>query len=243
MFKIIFIFFLLVFSLFLFENTKKDKFIVFGETNKNNNNNINNDSNINDNRTLNIIEKNSIRNPLSDNTSFNVELSNLFFTNSDERTLNNTFQFSSQSIVILNTNIFSCELEKIDSESICLSLSACEGDKHCKQIEDITNLTIMGKEPIYSFIASENNIHTKYVKLKPGEYEIIPTKNDVISSNHCNKIELDGVNFQEFTMGISFPQDDKSILCLNISEGCYGVIKNGETKICDINKVFIKNSM
>jgi hypothetical protein len=243
MFKIIFIiFFLLVFSLFLFENTKKDKFIVFGETN--NNNNSHNNSDINDNIALNIIEKNSNRNPLSDNTSFNIELSNLFFTNSDERTSNNhTLQFSSQSIVILNTNIFSCKLEKIASESICLSLSACEGDKHCKEIEDIPNLTIMGKEPIYSFIASENNIHTKYVKLKPGEYEIIPTKNDVISSNHCNKIELDGVNFQEFTMGISFPQDDKSILCLNISDGCYGVIKNGETKICDINKVFIKNLM
>lgn len=238
MFNIVFLFSILILllssPLFIFHNTT-DEFIVLGE--------ILNEEDV----VIKIIEKNIVRNQQHSfkNTSFDIELSDLYYKNSDQINLdnNNNFEFTSQPIVLIYTNIFSCELEKIDSESICLSLSACKGDKHCKQIEELPNLTIMGKEPIYSFIATENNIHTKYVKLKPGEYEIIPTKNDVISSNHCNKIELDGVNFQEFTMGISFPQDDKSILCLNISDGCYGVIKNGETKICDINKVFIKNLM
>ena len=42
-------------------------------------------------------------------------------------------------------------------------------------------------------------------------------------------------------MGVSMSENNKSLLCINISDGCYGIIKNGETKICDINKVFIKN--
>jgi hypothetical protein len=54
---------------------------------------------------------------------------------------------------------------------------------------------------------------------------------------------LDGVSFDAFTMGLSISQDNASVLCINIGDGCYGMIKNGETKVCDINKVFIKNLM
>ncbi len=227
--KIIYILLIIVFSIFLCENTKDD-FIAFGKTNS-------------DNGTINIIEKNVIKNESFNNTSFNIELSDLFYTNSDEINLNNTFQFNSQPIVIINTNVFSCELEKINSESICLSLSNCDGDEPCSKIEEISNLIIMGKEPIYSFVASENGIHSKLVKLQPGEYEIITNNNDVISSNYCNEIKLDGVSFDAFTIGLSISQDNTSVLCINIGDDCYGMIKNGETKVCDINKVFIKNLM
>ena len=229
MLKIIYILLILVLSIFLFENTK-DEFIAFGKINS-------------ENGTINIIEKNVIRNESFHNTSLNIELSDLFYTNSDEINLKNTLQFNSKPIVRINTNVFSCELEKINSESICLSLSNCDGSEPCQKVEEISNLIIMGKEPIYSFVASEKGIHSKLVKLQPGEYEIIPNNNDVISSNYCNEIKLDGVSFDAFTMGLSISQDNASVLCINIGDGCYGMIKNGETKVCDINKVFIKNLM
>ena len=229
MLKIIYILLILVLSIFLFENTK-DEFIAFGKINS-------------ENGTINIIEKNVIRTESFHNTSFNIELSELFYTNSDEINLNNTLQLNSKPIVRINTNVFSCELEKINSESICLSLSSCDGSEPCPKFEEISNLIIMGKEPIYSFIASEKGIHSKLVKLQPGEYEIIPNNNDVISSNYCNEIKLDGASFDAFTMGLSISQDNASVLCINIGDGCYGMIKSGETKVCDINKVFIKNLM
>ena len=220
---------------------KNYKLTVFGDSTTNTITNDNYDKG-----SFHIIEKNVIKKSFFNNTLYNIELSNLFFENRDTSKQNNNKNHSldfNKPSVIINTNIFSCELEKIDSANICLSLSDCNGDENCNQIEESSNLTIMGKEPIYSFVASENNIHTKYVKLKPGEYEIIPNKNDVLSSNYCNKIELDGLNFNEFTMGVSMSENNKSLLCINISDGCYGMIKNGETKICDINKVFIKNLM
>jgi hypothetical protein len=229
MFKIIFTFLIIVISIFLFENTQGE-FIAFGEINS-------------ENETIYLIEKNLIKNESFNNTSFNIELSDLFYTNSDTINLNNNSYLNSQPIVIINTSTFNCSLEKINSESICLSLSDCDGEEHCAKFEEISNLIIIGKKPIYSFVASENGIHSKLVKLQPGEYEIVPNNNDVVSSNYCNEIELDGVGFQEFTMGTSISQDNTSVLCINIGDGCYGMIKNGETKVCDTNKVFIKNLM
>jgi hypothetical protein len=143
---------------------------------------------------------------------------------------------------MINTNIFSCDLEKIGSESICLSLSNCGKEDTCgmKVEEAISDLIIIGKEPIYSLVtSSQSGIYSKQVKLHPGEYEIFPNNDDVISSNYCNKIELDGLSFEEFTMGASIAQDNTSVMCVNISDGCYGTIKIGEIKVCEINKVFI----
>jgi hypothetical protein len=42
-------------------------------------------------------------------------------------------------------------------------------------------------------------------------------------------------------MGLSISQDNISILWINIFDGGYGMIKNDETKVCDIHKVFRKN--
>ena len=81
---------IIVLSIFLSENTKDD-FVAFGKINS-------------ENGTINIIEKNVIKNESFNNTSFNIELSDLFYTKSDEINLNNTFQFNSQPIVIINTN-------------------------------------------------------------------------------------------------------------------------------------------
>lgn len=231
-------------SFFLFQNTK-DEFIVFGEI-------FNDDDEKEEDEeeagrvvgAINIIEKNMMRNQQQsfNNTSFDIELSNLYYKNSAKINLNNNFQFTSQPTVMINTNVFSCELEKIGSESICLSLSNCDDKDICgtKEFDSISNLIIIGKEPIYSLVTSpQSGIYSKQVKVQPGEYEIIPTNNDVISSDYCNEIELDGLGFKEFTMGTNIPQDKTSVLCINISDGCYGTIKIGETKVCEINKVFI----
>ena len=181
-----------------------------------------------------------ISNECFNNTSFNSVLSDHVYTTGDLINLNNTFQFNIQPIVKINTNIFSCELENINFESICLPLSNCDGGEPCSKIKKISNLVINGKEPLYSFVASENGIYSKLVELQIGKYEIIPNNNDVISSNYCNEIKLDGVSFKEFTMGSSISQDNISILCINIGDGCYGRIKNGETQVCHIHKVVIK---
>jgi hypothetical protein len=218
--------FLIVIFIFIFIGYQKDESIIFGEV-------------INEN-PLNIIEKNSPRIDSFNNTSYNIELSDFYYKNNDENKSVHTFQLNNQPNVIINTNVFSCELEDMNSERICISLLACNDSKYCPMVETKSNLTIIGKEPIYSFITSDSGIQTKQVKLQPGEYEIIPNDNDVISSNYCNEIVLDGVKFHEFTMGSLITQNKTSILCVNIGDGCYGVIKNGETKICDINKVFIK---
>jgi hypothetical protein len=246
MFNKVFLFLILVLlsslssSLSLFQNTKGG-FIVFGEI-------------LNDEEkgggAINIIEKNVMRNQQQSfnntSSSFDIELSDHYYKNSGKVNLNNNFQFSSQPIVVINTNVFSCELEKIGSESICLSLSKCDEDNCRMKAEPTSNLIIIGKEPIYSLVTSSSSsspqstsIYSMQVKLQPGEYEIFPKNNDVISSNYCNEIEIDGVGFEEFTMGTSIPQDNTSVLCINISDGCYGMIKIGETKVCEINKVFI----
>jgi hypothetical protein len=231
-------------SFFLFQNTKGE-FIVFGEI-------LNDDDEKEDEEeedagrvvgAINIIEKNMMKNRQQsfNNSSFDIELSNLYYKNSGKINLNNNFQLTSQPTVMINTNVFSCELEKIGSESICLSLSNCDDEDICgTEVDSLSNLIIIGKEPIYSLVTSpQSGIYSKQVKVQPGEYEIIPTNNDVISSDYCNEIELDGLGFKEFTMGTSIPQDKTSVLCINISDGCYGTIKIGETKVCEINKVFI----
>ena len=191
-------------------------------------------------KPLKIIEKNSLRLHSINNTSYNIELSESYYKNDDENKSIHFFQLNNQPNVIINTNVFSCELENMNSERICVSLLACTDSEYCPMGETKSNLTIIGKEPIYSFITSDHGIQTKQVKLQPGEYEIIPNDNDDTSSNYCNEIVLDGVKFHEFTTGGFISQNKTSLVCVNIGDGCYGVIKNGETKVCDINKVFIK---
>ena len=219
---------LLITLIFFITEHQKNESIIFGEV-------------INDENQLNIIEKNSLRIHSFNNTSYNIELSDFYYKNNDENKTLDVFKSNNhQPNVIINTNVFSCELENMDSERICFSLLACNEPQYCSMVETKSNLTIIGREPIYSFITSDRGIQTKQVKLQPGEYEIIPNDNDVISSDYCNEIVLDGVKFHEFMMGSIITQNKTSILCVNIGEGCYGVIKNGETKICDINKVLIK---
>ena len=156
-----------------------------------------------------------------------------------EKNTKNKLQFQ-QSVIKVNTNIFTCILENVNSEKICSTLYDCD-DESCKKIDRQSNLIVYGKEPIYSIVTPNSGTSLKEVKLQPGEYEILLKNNDFISSTYCNEIVIDGVSFHEFTAGIDFSQDNSSILCMNISDSCSGIIKSGETKICEINKVFIKN--
>ena len=181
-----------------------------------------------------LIEKSVIKSPIT-NTYFNKEISNLY----SEKKTTNKLQLQ-QSVVKVNTNIFTCILENVNSEKICSTLYDCD-DESCKKIDRQSNLIVYGKEPIYSIVTSNSGTSLKEVKLQPGEYEILLKNNDFISSTYCNEIVIDGVSFHEFTVGIDFSQDNSSILCMNISDSCSGIIKSGETKICEINKVFIKN--
>ncbi len=180
-----------------------------------------------------LVEKSIIKSPIT-NTYFK-DLSNLY----SEKNITNKLQFQ-QSVIKVNTNIFTCILENVNSEKICSTLYDCD-DESCKKIDRQSNLIVYGKEPIYSIVTPNSGTSLKEVKLQPGEYEILLKNNDFISSAYCNEIVIDGVSFHEFTVGIEFSQDNSSILCMNISDSCSGIIKSGETKICEINKVFIKN--
>lgn len=185
--------------------------------------------------TSKLVEKSMIKSPVT-NTSFNKELSGLY---NEERIVNNKTQLQ-QPVVMVNTNIFSCIIENVNSEKLCRTLYDCN-EETCQKIDLRSNLVVYGKEPIYSIITSNSGINSKEIKLQPGEYEILLKNNDFISSSFCHEIVIDGLSFHEFTVGIHLSPDSRSILCMNISDGCYGIIKSGETRICEINKVLIKN--
>ena len=185
--------------------------------------------------TSKLVEKSMIKSPVT-NTSFNKELSGLY---NEERIVNSKTQLQ-QPVVMVNTNIFSCIIENVNSEKLCRTLYDCN-EETCQKIDLMSNLVVYGKEPIYSIITSNSGINSKEIKLQPGEYEILLKNNDFISSSFCHEIVIDGLSFHEFTVGIHLSPDSRSILCMNISDGCYGIIKSGETRICEINKVLIKN--
>jgi hypothetical protein len=185
--------------------------------------------------TSKLVEKSLIKSPVT-NTSFNKELTGLY---NEERIVNNKTQLQ-QPVVMVNTNIFSCIIENVNSEKLCRTLYDCQ-EETCKKIDLRSNLVVYGKEPIYSIITSNSGINSKEIKLQPGEYEILLKNNDFISSSFCHELVIDGLSFHEFTVGIHLSQDSRSILCMNVSDGCYGIIKSGETRICEINKVLIKN--
>lgn len=185
--------------------------------------------------TSKLVEKSMIKSPVT-NTSFNKDLSGLY---NEERIVNNKTQLQ-QPVVMVNTNIFSCIIENVNSEKLCRTLYDCN-EETCQKIDLMSNLVVYGKEPIYSIITSNSGINSKEIKLQPGEYEILLKNNDFISSSFCHEIVIDGLSFHEFTVGIHLSPDSRSILCMNISDGCYGIIKSGETRICEINKVLIKN--
>jgi hypothetical protein len=185
--------------------------------------------------TSKLVEKSIIKSHVT-NTSYNKELSDLY---NEERTDNNKTHLQ-QPVVMVNTNIFSCIIENVNSEKLCRTLYDCN-EEPCKKIDLRSNLVVYGKEPIYSIITSNTGINSKEIKLQPGEYEILLKNNDFISSSFCHEIVIDGISFHEFTVGIHLSSDYRSILCVNISDDCYGIINAGETRICEINKVLIKN--
>ena len=185
--------------------------------------------------TTKVVEQALINNPMT-NTSFNQKESNLYL----EKKIENHKSKLEKPVVIVKTKIFSCIIENVNSEKLCNTLHVCNIEL-CENIETRSNLIVYGKEPIYSIITSNTGINSNQIKLQPGEYEILLKNNDFNSLNYCNEIVLDGLSFHEFTVGVNLPNDKNSILCINISDGCYGIIKPGETKICQINKVLLKN--
>ena len=185
--------------------------------------------------TTKVVEQALIKNPVT-NTPFNQKESNLYL----EKKIENNKTKLEKPVVIVKTKIFSCIIENVNSEKLCNTLHVCNIEL-CENIETRSNLIVYGKEPIYSIITSNTGINSNQIKLQPGEYEILLKNNDFNSLNYCNEIVLDGLSFHEFTVGVNLPNDKTSILCINISDGCYGIIKPGETKICQINKVLLKN--
>ena len=185
--------------------------------------------------TTKLVEQTEVKNPMT-NTSFNQEQIKLYL----EKKIDKHKTALDKPVVMVKTNIFSCIIQNVNSEKLCNILYDCNIEL-CKNIEARSNLIVYGKEPIYSIITSNTGISSNQIKLQPGEYEILLKNNDFKSSNYCNEILLDGLSFHEFTLGINLPQDKASILCIHISDGCYGTIKSGETKICQIHKVLLKN--
>ena len=185
--------------------------------------------------TTKLVEQTEVKNPMT-NTSFNQEQIKLYL----EKKIDNNKTALDKPVVLVKTNMFSCIIQNINSEKLCNILYDCNIEL-CKMIEAKSNLIVYGKEPIYSIITSNTGISSNQIKFQPGEYEILLKNNDFRSSNYCNEIVLDGLSFHEFTFGINLPPDKASILCINISDGCYGTIKPGETKICQIYKVLLNN--
>jgi hypothetical protein len=185
--------------------------------------------------TTKLVEQTEVKNPMT-NTSFNQEQSKLYL----EKKIDNHNSGLDKPVVMVKINIFSCIIQNINLEKLCNILYDCNIEL-CKNIEARSNLMVYGKEPIYSIITSNTGITSNQIKLQPGEYEILLKNNDFRSSNYCNEILLDGLSFHEFTLGSKLPQDKASILCIHISDGCYGTIKSGDTKICQIHKVLLKN--
>src|ERR671911_386714 len=166
--------------------------------------------------TTKLVEQTLVKNPMT-NTSFNQEQSNSYL----EKNIDNHKTPLDKPVVMVKTNIFSCIIQNINSEKLCNILYDCNIEL-CKIIEARSNLIVYGKEPIYSIITSNTGISSNQIKFQPGEYEILLKNN-------------------EFRFGINLPPDKASILCINISDGCYGTIKPGETKICQIYKVLLNN--
>jgi hypothetical protein len=173
--------------------------------------------------TTKLVEQTLIKNPLT-NTSFIQEENNLYL----EKKIDNHKTQLNKPVVIVKTNIFSCIIENVNSEKLCNLLYDCNIEP-CENIQARSNLIVYGKEPIYSIITSNSSISSNQIKLQPGEYEILLKNNDSRSLNY------------EFNVGFNLPDDKASILCINISDGCYGTIKQGETKICQLQKVLFKN--
>lgn len=185
--------------------------------------------------TTKLVEQAVIKNPQT-NTSFNQKEINL----SLEKKIGSHTNQLDKPVVMVKTNIFSCIIESVNSEKLCNILHDCNIEL-CETLEERSNLIVYGNEPIYSIITSNSGISSNQIKLQPGEYEILFKNNDFRSLNNCKEIVLDGLSFNEFTVGIDLPNDKNSLLCINISDGCYGTIKPSETKICQIQEVLLKN--
>ena len=184
--------------------------------------------------TTKLVEQADLKNPQT-NTPFNQKENNL----SLEKKMGSHLTRLDKPVVMVKTNLFSCILQSVNSEKLCNILHDCNIEL-CKTIEERSNLIVYGNEPIYSIITSNTGKSSNQIKLKPGEYEILFKNRDLRSINYCNEIVLDGLSFNEFTVGIDLPNDKNSIICINISDGCYGTIKTRETKICQIQEVLLK---
>ena len=184
--------------------------------------------------TTKLVEQADLKNPQI-NIPFNQKENNL----SLEKKMGSHLTRLDKPVVMVKTNLFSCILQSVNSEKLCNILHDCNIEL-CETIEGRSNLIVYGNEPIYSIITSNTGKSSNQIKLKPGEYEILFKNHDLRSINYCNEIVLDGLSFNEFTVGIDLPNDKNSIVCINISEGCYGTIKIRETKICQIQEVLLK---
>ena len=184
--------------------------------------------------TTKLVEQANIKNPQT-NTPFNQKENNL----SLEKKMGSHLTRLDKPVVMVKTNLFSCILQSVNSEKLCNILHDCTIEL-CETIEGRSNLIVYGNEPIYSIITSNTGKSSNQIKLKPGEYEILFKNRDLRSINYCNEIVLDGLSFDEFTVGLDLPNEKNSIVCINISDGCYGTIKTRETKICQIQEVLLK---
>ena len=101
-----------------------------------------------------LVEKSIIKSPIT-NTYFNKEISDLH----SEKKTKNKIQFQ-QPVVKVNTNIFTCILENVNSEKICSTLYDCD-EESCKKIDRQSNLIVYGKEPIYSIVTSNSGTKLK----------------------------------------------------------------------------------
>lgn len=144
--------------------------------------------------------------------------------------------------VFINIKSYICKFDQESLELSCSNNYLCK-ENSCSSYDSITNMFIQGNRPSFSTIFKINTdpeLPFSKLELNSGEFDIMPYYNYKIT-DICKKIKPDIFSFDTFSVGNIVSHDPKSILCINIGNECYGIIAKGDTKVCDITKVTIKD--
>jgi len=144
--------------------------------------------------------------------------------------------------VFIKINSYICKFDQVSLELSCSNHYLCK-ENYCSTFDSITNMFIQGNQPSFLTTYKINSYpESPFSKLKisSGEFDIMPYYNYRIT-DICKKIKPDIFSFDTFSVGNVVSHNPNSILCINIGNECHGIIASGDTKVCEITKVTIKD--
>lgn len=144
--------------------------------------------------------------------------------------------------VFINIESYICKFDQDSAEWSCSNHYLCK-ENSCSSYDSITDIFIHGNQPSFPKIFKINTdpeLPFSKLEFKSGEFDIMPYYNYKIT-DICKKIKPDIFSFDTFSVGNIVSHDPNSILCINIGNECYGIIASGDTKVCEITKVTIKD--